>query len=784
MIKRFYTILCVLIIGIGMFRIAYAQEVSIPDPNLAAVVRSAIELPPETPITQQLLLQLTRLNGKNSEIDDLTGLEHATNLTNINLNTNQISDLTPLAGLTQLKSLSLGFNQISDLTPLAGLTSLSTLRLHNNQISDLTPLAGLTQLEELLLGANRISILVPLHGLTNLVELDLESNQIKIVTPLKALAELETLLLSHNRINSIKPLTTLTNLEVLKIEDNPLTDISQIHELIASGVEVDFDTAVPYKSQVALTRVLFNEIRNASADKNDWIELRNISNTDIPLQEWEISLLTREGDTVNRDIDVVQFPDYTLPVGDVLLITNTDPSETTLLRGQNISTPDMGRGAPHDYLVAEELILPSTPYLLILRSVRNRNGTQEAVEDVAGTYFHERLTSDQPLAQGTAWQRASIGSVGYAVEAWDASGYQAGIGYQPAAPKDTSPGTPGYHNDALVNESSTGQISISEVMFTNAIGDRSVQQWIELYNRSATEGVDLTGWDITIEARHGQRHKHVVFELRDLHVLPRQTVLLVSGLGASRRSKNILDGRVYSVFLQHAAEFLGHFSDGKLLSRDGLFLQVSTPEGVVVDVIGNLDGDSETRDAPMWALPAGITENGSRSSMLRRYRRATRLPFVGTEASSWRSAVEVKLGESTYFGDARDVGSPGYTLGGVLAVALSHFRVEWTVEGVVIKWATESELDNAGFNILRSDSESGPFQVVNATLIRGAGTTGERRTYTWTDTTARPDAVYYYQIEDVSFAGVRDRSAAVRVKGHISAGEKLRKTWGSLKRNP
>ena len=39
------------------------------------------------------------------------------------------------------------------------------------------------------------------------------------------------------------------------------------------------------------------------------------------------------------------------------------------------------------------------------------------------------------------------------------------------------------------------------------------------------------------------------------------------------------------------------------------------------------------------------------------------------------------------------------------------------------------------------------------TMIQGAGTTSEKQFYTYQDTTAQPNVVYYYQIEDVSLDG-------------------------------
>ncbi len=94
---------------------------------------------------------------------------------------------------------------------------------------------------------------------------------------------------------------------------------------------------------------------------------------------------------------------------------------------------------------------------------------------------------------------------------------------------------------------------------------------------------------------------------------------------------------------------------------------------------------------------------------------------------------------------------------------------------------TESEIDNAGFYIYRSQTKDGEFKIVNPTMIEGAGTTGERNEYRWTDTTAKPNTVYYYQIEDVSHAGERERIATVRLRELVSAIGKLTTRWADLK---
>ena len=116
-----------------------------------------------------------------------------------------------------------------------------------------------------------------------------------------------------------------------------------------------------------------------------------------------------------------------------------------------------------------------------------------------------------------------------------------------------------------------------------------------------------------------------------------------------------------------------------------------------------------------------------------------------------------------------------------LPVTLSHFRAELTDTGVTLRWITESEIDNAGFYIYRSETKDGEFKIVNPTIIQGAGTTAERNEYTWTDTTAKPNTIYYYRIEDISHAGVREQLATVRLRGLVSARGKLTTIWADLK---
>ena len=142
---------------IDIFKLPDPEVVSIPDRNLATVVRETLGLELGDAVTQLDMLRLGHLEASARQITDLTGLEHAVNLTSLSLDQNQIRDITPLAGSTILGGLQLNGNSISDLSPLAGMTNLGSLDLRENSVSDLSPLAGLTHLGRLELSGNPLS---------------------------------------------------------------------------------------------------------------------------------------------------------------------------------------------------------------------------------------------------------------------------------------------------------------------------------------------------------------------------------------------------------------------------------------------------------------------------------------------------------------------------------------------------------------------------------------------------------------------------------------------------
>ncbi len=225
--------------------------VQIPDPNLYAAITEALGKSPNAPITVEEMEVLGRLKARNKDIQDLTGLQFATNLRSLDLEENQISDVSPIAGLIELGALFLkrnpvsdlsplrdlknltdlwiGITLVSDLSPVADLINLKRLGFNNNDICDISPLAGLINLEYIFAGSTPICDISPIAGLINLDFLFLSGHPFSDLSPLAGLTKLEELTLgSTNTISDLTPLAGLTSLKVLKIDKSGVSDISPL----------------------------------------------------------------------------------------------------------------------------------------------------------------------------------------------------------------------------------------------------------------------------------------------------------------------------------------------------------------------------------------------------------------------------------------------------------------------------------------------------------------------------------------------------------------------------
>ena len=227
-IRKVITVVLAMIFIIAA--VAQAEDpVYFADANLKAAVEEVLGIQNPTPTDMLSLYYLDALNDRG--IENLTGIEHATNLRRLNLLGNLISDIKPLSGLSNLSHLLLGTNLISDISSLSGLTNLEVLDLEHNQISDIVTLSGLTNLNRLLLENNVISDISPLSGLTNIDDLHLGNTHLTDISPLASLTNMKYLWLYCNQINDISPLAGLTSLIDLKVHNNNLTNCDVVANL-------------------------------------------------------------------------------------------------------------------------------------------------------------------------------------------------------------------------------------------------------------------------------------------------------------------------------------------------------------------------------------------------------------------------------------------------------------------------------------------------------------------------------------------------------------------------
>jgi hypothetical protein len=101
---------------------------------------------------------------------------------------------------------------------------------------------------------------------------------------------------------------------------------------------------------------------------------------------------------------------------------------------------------------------------------------------------------------------------------------------------------------------------------------------------------------------------------------------------------------------------------------------------------------------------------------------------------------------------------------GLILMALALFLASaMTPPAVTVEWSTASELNTAGFNILRGDTANGPFTRLNAEVIPASPDPLVGGTYVFTDTRVAPGQTYYYQLEEVEFSGSTSPQGTVTV---------------------
>ena len=90
-------------------------------------------------------------------------------------------------------------------------------------------------------------------------------------------------------------------------------------------------------------------------------------------------------------------------------------------------------------------------------------------------------------------------------------------------------------------------------------------------------------------------------------------------------------------------------------------------------------------------------------------------------------------------------------------IELEQFTAAAASQGnrIILTWTTLSEIDNAGFNLWRSEAEEGEYIRINPRIIAAEGGSTLGAEYAYTDYTAQPATVYFYRLENIDTSGAR-----------------------------
>jgi len=88
-----------------------------------------------------------------------------------------------------------------------------------------------------------------------------------------------------------------------------------------------------------------------------------------------------------------------------------------------------------------------------------------------------------------------------------------------------------------------------------------------------------------------------------------------------------------------------------------------------------------------------------------------------------------------------------------IAVELASFTVSFQKGEVKLQWITQSETENLGFYIYRSQFEEQNYVKITSAMIPGVGNSNETHIYSYIDRDIKSDNTYFYKLADIDFNG-------------------------------
>lgn len=264
------------------------------------------------------------------------------------------------------------------------------------------------------------------------------------------------------------------------------------------------------------------------------------------------------------------------------------------------------------------------------------------------------------------------------------------------------------------------QIVINEVLYDPS-GVDTGQEWIELKNIGASP-IDITGYDL-----NASTGDYLTFP--SLNV-PAGDFVIVHWNTDSINETDFSDN------IAHIYTGSGIDNMGNTTGWVALFNSTTHSSSTIIDYMECGSGDKTWEND---AVTAGIwTEDNY--------------------------AVDVVESHSLEYDGSGDLGSdwidqstPTQGADNSLPVELSKFTVETTLEGVLLKWRTESEIDNIGFIIERKTENTNWQELVSYKSdqsLLGQGTVSFSTDYEYIDRLVQAGNTYKYRLADIDYDGI------------------------------
>ncbi len=176
-----------------------------------------------------------------------------------------------------------------------------------------------------------------------------------------------------------------------------------------------------------------------------------------------------------------------------------------------------------------------------------------------------------------------------------------------------------------------------------------------------------------------------------------------------------------------------YFSNG----NNGNHIGTGTGSSLTINISSTLAQNNSVNGTPTLSISSGSIAINAGSE--------TANNGVSIPTTDQRGAARV----STVDIGAYEFGSDPPTV-----VTLSSFTAIYANGSSLLEWTTQSESNNRGWNIYRSETELENAVQINGSLINGAGTSTEPTEYEFYDEEELViDATYNYWLESISFSG-------------------------------